>query len=195
MQHNPNPVLGTPNANGDNGPGWTALFMLLPQIEQAGLYNSFNVNLPSWHASNAKPAVTPVPVYRCPSDPSPSPTYNVVDSCGAGASTLATFSLSNYVANAGQIEVWSDPGDLTNRANGPLYRNSRTRMRDISDGLSNTLFFGEQTTHHTIEPRGWASCPTRKPAPRRGSPTPGLMKRRRRSTCTPVRAVRSKSPP
>jgi prepilin-type N-terminal cleavage/methylation domain-containing protein/prepilin-type processing-associated H-X9-DG protein len=149
IQPNVDPVMGTPNTNGDNGPGWTALFMLLPQIEQANLYDSFNANLPSWHTSNATPALTPLPVYRCPSDPG-SGVYNVVNGCGAGAATLATFSLSNYVANAGQREVWSNPGDLSALANGPFFRNSRIRMRDVIDGLSNTVFFGEQTTYHTI---------------------------------------------
>lgn len=149
---NPNTdaVMGTPNANGDNGPGWTALFAILPQIEQANLYNAFNKNGPSWDSSNATYALTPLSAYRCPSDASNSHAYNVVDGCGLGATTLAVFSLSNYVANAGQPEVWSDPGDLTSLADGPFYRNSRTRIRDVTDGLTNTVFFGEQTTYHTI---------------------------------------------
>jgi prepilin-type N-terminal cleavage/methylation domain-containing protein/prepilin-type processing-associated H-X9-DG protein len=150
VQPNVDPVMGTPNANGDNGPGWTILTMLLPQIEQTSVYNSFNINLPAWHANNAAPAKTLITTYRCPSDPSPTNVYNVVDGCAAGANTLATFSLSNYVANAGQREVWSDPGELSGLANGPFYRNSRTSMRDVTDGLSNTVFFGEQTTFHTI---------------------------------------------
>jgi prepilin-type N-terminal cleavage/methylation domain-containing protein/prepilin-type processing-associated H-X9-DG protein len=150
VQPNADATLGTPNANGDNGPGWAALMLLLPQIEQTGLYNAFNNNLPAWHASNATPALTPLPIYRCPSDLSGSSTYNVVDSCGSSPNILSRFSLSNYVANAGQVEVWSDPGDLSKLANGPFYRNSRTRMGDVIDGLSNTVFFGEQTTYHTI---------------------------------------------
>ncbi|HTI50892.1 MAG TPA: DUF1559 domain-containing protein [Planctomycetaceae bacterium] len=150
VQPNVDPVMGTPNANGDNGPGWAGLMLLLPQLEQTGLYNSFNINLPSWHANNAAPALTPLSIYRCPSDPSGSNTYNVVNGCGSGATTLAKFSLSNYVANAGQIEVWGDAGDLSKLANGPFYRNSRVRVGDVRDGLTNTVFFGEQTTYHTI---------------------------------------------
>lgn len=145
-----NPVQGTPNANGDNGPGWTMLTMILPQLERGALYNALNLNVPGWHSSNATLARTPIPTYRCPSDISPSGVYNVVDGCGTGANVLATFSLSNYVANAGQIEVWGDAGDLSSLANGPFYRNSRTRVADVTDGLSNTVFLGEQTTYHTI---------------------------------------------
>jgi prepilin-type N-terminal cleavage/methylation domain-containing protein len=150
VQPNADPVMGTPNADGDNGPGWTMLTALLPQIEQAPLYNAFNINLPSWHANNANPALTRIPVYRCPSDTSSSGIYKVVDNCGASPNTLATFSISNFVANAGQVEVWSDPGDLSSKANGPFYRNSRTRIADVIDGTSNTVFLGEQTTYHTI---------------------------------------------
>ncbi|MDB5342914.1 MAG: prepilin-type cleavage/methylation protein [Schlesneria sp.] len=150
VQPNVDPVMGTPNGNGDNGPGWTMLMMMLPQLEKANLYNSFNINLPSWHPSNATQALTAVSTYRCPSDVSATGVYNVVDGCGAGANTLATFSLSNYVANAGQIEVWGDAGDLSGLANGPLYRNGRTRIASITDGLTNTVFMGEQTTFHTI---------------------------------------------
>ena len=144
------PIMGTPNANGDNGPGWTILFMLLPQLEQGNLYNAFNQDVPSWDPKNAKVAKTPLSVYRCPSDIAQSSVYDVVDSCGTGANVLATFSLSNYVANAGQPEVWSDPGDLSKLANGPLFRNGRISMRDVTDGLTNTVFMGEQTSYHTI---------------------------------------------
>jgi prepilin-type N-terminal cleavage/methylation domain-containing protein/prepilin-type processing-associated H-X9-DG protein len=150
VQPNVDAVMGVPNGNGDNGPGWTMLMLLLPQLEQANLYNSFNINLPSWHPANARAALTPVAAYRCPSDVSSSGVYNVVDGCGAGANTLARFSISNYVANAGQIEVWGDAGDLSATANGPFYRNSRTRIAAVTDGLTNTVFLGEQTMFHTI---------------------------------------------
>lgn len=159
-------IQGTPNGNGDNGPGWTMLTMMLPQLDLSTLYNGLNTNLPAWHSSNATLALTRIPTYRCPSDVSSTGVYNVVDGCGAGATTLATFSLSNYVANAGQVEVWGDAGDLSSLANGPLYRNARTRVADVTDGLSNTVFMGEQTNYHTIGATwvgivpGSQTCPT-----------------------------------
>jgi prepilin-type N-terminal cleavage/methylation domain-containing protein/prepilin-type processing-associated H-X9-DG protein len=166
IQPKVNPVMGTPNANGDNGPGWTALFTILPQIEQANLYTMFNIDVPCWNPANAIQARTPLSVYRCPSDPSASGVYNVVDGCSSSPNVLATFSLSNYVANAGQIEVWSTPGDLSGKANGPFYRNSTVRVADVTDGLTNTVFFGEQTSYHTIGATwvgivpGSQTCPT-----------------------------------
>src|SRR5690606_30756194 len=89
VQPNVDAVMGTPNANRDNGPGWTSLMMLLPQLEQASLYNSFNINLPAWHANNATPALTPIPTFRCPSDISARSVYNVVAGCGSAPTVLA----------------------------------------------------------------------------------------------------------
>lgn len=146
-----NATMGPPAANtGDTGPGWTVLFAVLPQIEQGNLYNSFNINLPSWDPSNAQPALKQVSSYLCPSAVNTSNTYKVVD---ATSNVLATFSRSNYVANAGRVEVWDGPAvaaaaDLSSIADGPFYRNSRTQIRDVTDGLSNTVFFGEQTPTH-----------------------------------------------
>ncbi|MBX3437269.1 MAG: DUF1559 domain-containing protein, partial [Planctomycetaceae bacterium] len=37
-------------------------------------------------------------------------------------------------------------GDVSRVADGPFYRNSRTRMRDVTDGLSNTIFLGEHSS-------------------------------------------------
>jgi prepilin-type N-terminal cleavage/methylation domain-containing protein/prepilin-type processing-associated H-X9-DG protein len=150
------PPMGPFNATtGDSGPGWTGLFAILPQIEQTTLYNSFNINLPSWDSSNATAAKTPIAAYLCPSATNTGNTYQVVDGCGSSPNVLATFSRSNYVANAGQVEVWAEPPtvDLSSVANGPFYRNSRTQIRDITDGLSNTVFFGEQTPYHS--PSTW----------------------------------------
>ena len=154
------PMGPASTASGDSGPGWTALMMMLPQIEASNIYNSFNINLPCWDTSNAKLATTVIPTYLCPSATNTSSTYAVKDASGnnvtfAGSPITAMFSVSNYVANAGQIEVWDGAAvvaaamDLSSIANGPLYRNSRTQMRDVIDGLTNTVFFGEQTPYHT----------------------------------------------
>ena len=102
---------------------------------------------------NAKAATTVIPAYLCPSATNSSNTYQVVN---AGGTVLApAFSRSNYVANAGRVEVWDGAAvlaagaDLSSLADGPFYRNSHTQIRDVTDGLSNTVFFGEQTPYHS----------------------------------------------
>jgi len=37
-------------------------------------------------------------------------------------------------------------GDVSKIADGPFYRNSKTRMKDLTDGLSNTIFLGEHSS-------------------------------------------------
>lgn len=158
-----NSVMGPPASTGDTGPGWTALMLVLPQLEQGNLYNTFNNNLPCWAPANATAAATVVPTYLCPTASAGSSTYAVVNQSGT---TLATLARSNYVANAGRPEVWDEPlADLSNLADGPFYRNSRTRAADVRDGLTNTVFFGEQTQSHSdstwvgIVPNA-VTCPT-----------------------------------
>ena len=128
---------------GDGGPGWTCLWQILPYLEGANVQQAFDANLPSWHSANAAAAQLSVAMYLCPTASNENPTYRVKD---AGGQTLAVFSRSNYVANAGQLDAWEIPAaDLSKIADGPLYRNSRTRMADVTDGLSRTVFFGERT--------------------------------------------------
>jgi prepilin-type N-terminal cleavage/methylation domain-containing protein/prepilin-type processing-associated H-X9-DG protein len=148
--------------SGDAGPGWTALMLLLPQIEQANLYTSFDLNSPSWSSKNALPAQQTVRSYLCPSASHPK-TYQVMDD---SSKILATFARSNYVAHAGREDLWDLPAaDLSKIADGSFYRNSRTRMAEITDGLSNTIFFGEQSGSRSdatwvgIVP-GAVTCPT-----------------------------------
>ncbi len=161
----PGGANGTPNADtGDAGPGWTCLFQSLPYLEGANLQQSFNLTVPSWSPLNATAATTVVPMFLCPSAANDTPTYDVLDQSG---NKLAAFSRSNYVANAGREDVWEITSDAELRkvADGPFYRNSRLRIADMTDGLSNTVFFGEQTPFHSdstwvgIVP-GSVTCPT-----------------------------------
>ena len=84
---------------------------------------------------------------------------------------------SHYVANAGHEEPWgifpaSSSWDTI--ANGPLYRNSATRHRSVTDGMSTTVFLGEHTA--SLSEKAWAgivpggaSHPTEKFATRIGT--------------------------
>ncbi|HVX10849.1 MAG TPA: DUF1559 domain-containing protein [Pirellulales bacterium] len=168
-----NTLMGAPDpTTGDTGPGWGFLAMILPFGEQAPLYNSLNVNLPCWAPANAGPVRTKVAAYVCPSATNVLSTYNVVDSSG---NSLATFASANYVGVAGRFSPWQqyfDPAtDLSTisvggaTVDGVLYRNSRTRLADITDGTSHTIMVSEKTPYHSestwvgVVPNG-VTCPT-----------------------------------
>jgi len=144
----PGGVMGLPDAEtGDAGPGWTCLFEILPYMEEANARDSFDVNQPCWAPANATAALQVIAVYLCPSVSEMTRSYTVKDSSGAA---LAELSRANYVANAGRLDVWEEgPVDLRRIADGPLFRNSRIRIKDITDGTSHTVFFGEQTPMHS----------------------------------------------
>jgi prepilin-type N-terminal cleavage/methylation domain-containing protein len=125
--------------DGPNGFAWGAL--LLPFLEQSALSLQLDFSVACWNPTNSSATRMPVSVYLCPSADSSSPTFDVVS---ASLARLAIFGRSHYVANAGQEEPWGytleDYGRL---ADGPMFRNSRVRVADVSDGLSNTVFLGE----------------------------------------------------
>jgi len=145
---------GPPDAQtGDAGPGWAWGTLLLPYMEQGPLFESFDISHPCWHTCNAQPARTTLSLFLCPSASGKGgrtdEPFNVISESGR---VLATFARSCYVANAGQEEPWGADvyGPLDSWegiADGPLYRNSRTRASDVTDGLSNTVFVGE---HHPV---------------------------------------------
>jgi len=157
-------TMGAPDPlTRDTGPGWAWGSLILPYMEQAPLHAAMNFNLPSWNLANSTGARASIAGYLCPSTSDATTTYNVMDEPGA---TLATFSRSHYGANAGRPEAWIYAvDDWTSIADGPIYRNSRTRVASVTDGLSNTIFFGEHSS--VLSDKTWVGvvpgsiiCPT-----------------------------------
>ncbi len=152
--------LPDPDTN-DAGPGWTFQMRILPFMDSTALYKRFRADQPCWSADNAAAAKEVVPFFLCNSATQDQNIYDVQDGNGQ---TLATLSRTNYVGNAGQYDCWDEKGDWTGIANGPLYRNSRTRLSSITDGAANTIMVGEQTPRHHDTSwvgvvRGAATCP------------------------------------
>ena len=152
--------LGTgrdPCCTYDAPPGWAWGTYLLPYMEYNGLYKQLNLNLPCYDPANAMAVATPVKEYLCPWAPNSSPTMQVKQLNNPTASpidpsdytVMAVFGRSHYVANAGLNDPWgmSLPDWSVLPGIGPFLRNSQTRVIDVSDGLTHTVFVGEHTNY------------------------------------------------
>lgn len=165
----------------DVGPGWGWGAYLLPFVEENTLYGqiNFKVKVGAGVNNNVPPGLatpisqTPVNVYLCASDPLQQ-AFDVYDS--SLSNILATVAHGNFVGCNGWVECFSgaggnyqpatdggaaEDGDIgaTGRAGaGVFYRNSRTTLRQVTDGTSKTIFVGERSSNHS--PSTWTGAVT-----------------------------------
>jgi prepilin-type processing-associated H-X9-DG protein len=118
--------------------------MILPFMEQTTIYNAinftqfdFNPNVPPAADPNGTASVAAINGLICPSD-----VYS------SSRSSLEAYGQTNYMADMGSGIVWQSslfaPNTTLPMPNGVFYGNSATRLAEITDGLSNTGFFGER---------------------------------------------------
>ncbi|QDT63821.1 DUF1559 domain-containing protein [Calycomorphotria hydatis] len=173
----------------DAAPGWGWGTMILPFMEQANIYNSFDLNQPVWAAANADAIKSYIPAFHCPSVSGSHDSFFVeqlrsdktdprIDLTIGSPATTVEVGRSHYVASHGQESCWGEcggtpagvvflagdiafnsslsvasrttsvtvDGDVTAVADGPFYRNSKTKIRDVTDGTSNSIFIGEHSS-------------------------------------------------
>jgi prepilin-type N-terminal cleavage/methylation domain-containing protein/prepilin-type processing-associated H-X9-DG protein len=157
---------GDDNRNGPTGFAWGVF--LLPYLEQDNLYRQFNLNVPCWAPENAAAARTRLTLFLCPSATGGSDGFFVERTTadprrGTPFVPGIYFAHSHYVTNAGVNQPWgrataysldfdvpepiAEPtGALVDLINGPFYRNSKTTVHSVSDGLSQTVFIGEHSS-------------------------------------------------
>ena len=156
----------------DAAPGWGWGTALLPYLDQAPLSNQLDSAQPIWAPQHASGIAMTLPVFLCPSATGGDEPFTVQDAAGnplliGGSSVL--LGRSHYVASHGQESCWGDCGSSltglvftdiysgTTRtvsingnagvvADGPFYRNSATRFRDMTDGTSTTILLGEHSS-------------------------------------------------
>ncbi|WP_299460726.1 DUF1559 domain-containing protein [uncultured Gimesia sp.] len=162
--HDTHQVFAISHGDTGNSFGWRAL--ILPNIDQAPLYNQINFSGNIVDAGNLTIAQTPLPVYRCPSDPTPNrvsggnlvwsnwcfpascptasrndiavTTYKGVDGSGYDR-TAATSPLPQGMFDRRM-------GLRVSGGGGSVVTENRTiRMRDVLDGTTNVLFIGENS--------------------------------------------------
>lgn len=153
---------------------------LLPYIEEQALYDLLDfenrtsatylslIRVPAFEDGNTRVGSVFIPTYLCPSDVSSEKLGSVPDQRA----------ISNYDFNTGptnditnspscpcpEYPIWkaySRPGTSVNNPAGPFSRNgwhSLSRLADILDGTSSTIFFGEvriDCSNHVRTTGGW----------------------------------------
>jgi prepilin-type N-terminal cleavage/methylation domain-containing protein/prepilin-type processing-associated H-X9-DG protein len=121
----------------DTSPGWGWGAYILPYLDERPTYKLINLSLPVQSQQNATAIQTFIKTYICPSDLPPQAAFAVTDGF---AKTVGTAAPSSYAACCGSDAF--DTFDAT--GSGIFYRNSKTRMADITDGASHTIMIGER---------------------------------------------------
>lgn len=136
--------------------GTSGLVMILPQLELQAIYDQFNFDdgpwtySSTWITTNAEAIAQRPVVFVCPSDDSPQyvETAKVGTSYEIGNAPAAT---GNYAFVAGTLGVsggGTEPGFKYSNT-GVFYYRTTHRVRDISDGLTHTMFAGEVIESNT----------------------------------------------
>jgi prepilin-type N-terminal cleavage/methylation domain-containing protein/prepilin-type processing-associated H-X9-DG protein len=122
-----------------HGNCWGTYSQLLPQLDQAALFNAMNFNLPpdtdTLAVSNATGFEAFLNTLLCPTDSTP----ELITVSGV------PFATHNYNLNVGSgyPAVQTPAAPLTGSPNGPFFENSRVGPADFSDGMSNTAAAAE----------------------------------------------------
>lgn len=136
------------------GFSWGA--MLLPFIEEEAIYKQLRFDLPLYDPVNLVPRERHLAVFLCPTDPiSPNGYVEMGDE---------RYAMACYVGNFGPPDL----DETQEKREGVFSRNSRTALKEITDGLSKTYMLGERQNgpfrhagvhgHHFEYETAWAGA-------------------------------------
>ncbi|MCX7428483.1 MAG: DUF1559 domain-containing protein [Planctomycetia bacterium] len=141
---------------GSIGGGWAWGVFLMPYLEQSPLQNVLSPSKYTLNQvvtdSNLLPMLqTNLPMFHCPS----STIQPLREFLGGGGQMVGT---ATYTCCRGFFD-YSGATHVQVPNNGVFYAQSTTRVRDVSDGTSNTFAIGERTVllAHVADPSKWPS--------------------------------------
>lgn len=142
------------------GHAWGAF--ILPYLEQQHLYKLVDTRLPVFDAANLTAREAALPVFLCPADSFSANNFVIRDE---SSTPVEKYAAASYCANWGPASgVLETPGNTVDDINldatpdqstGPFFRNSKTRLSDITDGASNTLAIGERHNGPIVDSSGF----------------------------------------
>jgi prepilin-type N-terminal cleavage/methylation domain-containing protein len=132
-------------------PRIAGLTLLLPYLEQGGMYEQYERSK-NWHdPANLPVTSTPVPTFLCPSSPQPSRLDGLPEASPWQGNLVAvtdyspTIGVDSRLESAGLVD-FAGPGILT--------KNGQPRFADVLDGLSNTILYAESAGRPYLYRRG-----------------------------------------
>ena len=126
------------------------LVHLLPYIEEGNAFEHFNMAAGAYDPKNAEVRGVQPSIFLCPSDGGTQVKRIAPQQQGPGGEPDLLVAVSSYAGCHHDVEA-----PIAEDNHGMLFLNSHVRPRDVSDGLSQTLFVAEKP----IEPDdlGWVS--------------------------------------
>jgi prepilin-type N-terminal cleavage/methylation domain-containing protein/prepilin-type processing-associated H-X9-DG protein len=152
-QHRPTNLAAS--ANGDGGAGFAWSAYLLPYLDGAPLYNQFDfsrsiMDVIPWNPTGAgSGAVRNEPLLAIPQPWALCPTSIAPTTSNSGAAAdpfrIDVHAVTSYKASAGSFN--GNPNGIMaadqERRNGMFFRDSKIKIRDLTDGTTTTVAIGE----------------------------------------------------
>lgn len=120
--------------------------MILPFLEANAVYKkiNFSTNYNVAPSNNIQAVGATINVFLCPSDPQSEPRCNRTGGINNGGPGNKDDLGRSNMAGVADSRTWECAANWgRSDGDGMLYNNSNTRMRDVIDGSSNTLFVAE----------------------------------------------------
>jgi prepilin-type N-terminal cleavage/methylation domain-containing protein/prepilin-type processing-associated H-X9-DG protein len=123
--------------------GYTLFNWILPYLEQTGLYDASKGSATAAIAPGVSAVGVAIPTYMCPDEPFQTPN-------GRAQATLYNAQNCAYTNYGGNYYVFGSPTTMSTEG--------ACRMRDIKDGLSNTIFIAERYANCCGLTRSLSTC-------------------------------------